>query len=129
MASDKDHLEQAEPNTLKDRWGNERPYDASKYPDDSAAHEGHITKPSGQGGATPKSRPDHQDMFPKNPEPSAGTKEYGDRLRKIEQGEQVDLAAPLESVKADAGKADGKSESASDRQARTERVASKDSPK
>lgn len=26
--------------------------------------------PSGQGGATPRTTPDHQDMFPPNPEPS-----------------------------------------------------------
>jgi hypothetical protein len=79
--------EQAEPNTLKDRWGNERPYDPEKYPDDSPAHKGDITKPSGQGGATPKSRPDHQDMFPANPEPSASAKEKGEENDRVAQGE------------------------------------------
>lgn len=27
-------------------------------------------KPAGDGGASPKSRPDHQDIWPPNPEPS-----------------------------------------------------------
>ena len=90
--------ETAEPNTLKDRWGNEHPYDPERYPEGSAAREGKITKPSGQGGATPKARPDHQDMFPPNPEPSAHAKEYGERLSRQEQGEEVDLQAPLTAV-------------------------------
>jgi len=118
--------EAAEPNTLKDKWGNEREWDPQRYPEDSPAREGHITKPSGQGGATPKARPDHQDMFPKNAEPDSATLEYADRLARKEQGEDVDLAAPLKEV-VKTGK--GKSESASDRQARTERVGAKDSPK
>ena len=79
--------EAAEPNTLKDRWGNERKWDGERYPEGSAAREGHITKPSGTGGSTPKARPDHQDMFPANPEPSESAKERGELNDRIEQGE------------------------------------------
>lgn len=32
------------------------------------------TPPSGQGGKSPKSRPDHQDIWPPNPEPSESAK-------------------------------------------------------
>ncbi len=38
------------------------------------------TPPSGQGGKTPKDRPDHQDMFPPNPEPSESAKAWGERV-------------------------------------------------
>ena len=79
--------EKAESNVLKDRWGNERPWDPEKYPDDSPAKRGHITKPSGQGGANPKSRPDHQDMFPQNPPPSETAKAKGEENDRIMQGE------------------------------------------
>ena len=78
---------EAESNVLKDRWGNERPWDPEKYPDHSAAKEGHITPPSGQGGATPKSRPDHQDMFPANPPPSRSAEEKGREDEKVMRGE------------------------------------------
>ena len=80
--------EAAESNVLKDRWGQERPWDPERYPEDSAAREGHITKPSGQGGATPKSRPDHQDMFPANPLPDdEATREKIELNEKMERGE------------------------------------------
>ena len=78
--------ETAEPNTLKDKFGIERPYDGEKYPDESPAHQGRTTKPSGQGGANPKSRPDHQDMFPPNPEPSESARAKGEELDALEQG-------------------------------------------
>jgi hypothetical protein len=94
MATKNEQSEQAEPNTLKDRWGNERPYDPELYPEGSAAREGKVTGPSGQGGATPKARPDHQDMFPPNPEPSAHAKDWGERLERAEQGEDVDFTTP-----------------------------------
>jgi hypothetical protein len=87
--------EEAEPNFVKDRWGEERRWEGEKYPDGSPAHEGHITKPSGQGGATPKTRPDHQDMFPANPEPSEHAKDWGERLQRQEQGEDVDMTTPF----------------------------------
>ena len=77
----------AEPNTLSDQFGNERPYDAEKYPDDSPAKTGNITQPSGQGGITPKSRPDHQDMFPPNPEPSESAREKGEENDRVLRGE------------------------------------------
>jgi hypothetical protein len=92
--------EPAEPNTLKDQWGNERPWEGERYPEDSPAREGKITKPSGQGGSTPKSRPDHQDMFPKNHE-APESREYGERLARKEQGEDVDLSEPLTSRSGD----------------------------
>ena len=87
MAKEATTGEEAESNVLKDRWGDERPWDPERYPEDSAAREGKITKPSGQGGATPKSRPDHQDMFPKNPEPSDSAKEKGEENDRIDRGE------------------------------------------
>jgi hypothetical protein len=79
--------EKAEPNVLKDRLGDERPWDPEKYPDDSPAKKGHITKPSGQGGANPKSRPDHQDMFPQNPPPSETAKAKGEENDRLMRGE------------------------------------------
>ena len=87
--------EAAEPNTLKDKFGIERPYDPEKYPEGSPAREGSTTKPSGQGGATPKSRPDHQDMFPPNPEPSESAKAKGEELDARDQG-KLDAAADAE---------------------------------
>lgn len=79
--------EPAEPNTLTDKFGNERPYDGSKYPEDSPAATGNTTRPSGQGGATPKSRPDYQDMFPPNPPPSESAAAKGEELDRITRGE------------------------------------------
>jgi hypothetical protein len=117
--------EQAEPNTLKDKWGEEHKWDPERYPEDSAAREGKITKPSGQGGATPKARPDHQDMFPKNPEPSEHAKAQAELNEKVERGEMSWAEAAQATLPA--GK--GPKESASDREARTARVAGKDSPK
>jgi hypothetical protein len=132
MAKDETQVgEEAEPNFIKDRWGNERRWEGEKYPDGSPAHEGHITKPSGQGGASPKTRPDHQDMFPANPPPDEQTLEYADRLRRQEQGEDVDLAAPLTATKGSRSSKseESKGEGVAEREARTARVASKDSPK
>jgi hypothetical protein len=57
--------------------------DFSKYPDDSAAHSGKATPPSGQGGQTPKRRPDYQDQFPANPEPSESAKAWGEKIAKV----------------------------------------------
>ena len=42
------------------------------------------TPPSGQGGKNPKSRPDHQDIWPPNPEPSDSAKE------KAKENEELD---------------------------------------
>lgn len=77
----------AEPNTLTDQFGNERTWDAEKYPEGSAARDGTITKPSGAGGITPKARPDHQDMFPANPEPSESAKAKGEENDRVLRGE------------------------------------------
>lgn len=77
----------AEPNTLKDKFGNEREYDAERYPEGSAAREGNITPPSGQGGAMPKARPDHQDMFPANPEPSESAAKKGEENDAVDRGD------------------------------------------
>jgi hypothetical protein len=41
------------------------------------------TPPSGQGGETPKSRPDYQDMWPPNPEPSDEAKAWGEKIAKV----------------------------------------------
>lgn len=65
--------------------GDKAEIDLEKYPDDSAAHDGQATRPSGQGGATPKSRPDYQDMFPKNPEPSETAKAWGEKVDELGQ--------------------------------------------
>ena len=45
---------------------------------------------------TPKARPDHQDMFPANPEPSEHAKAEQERNRRIEKGE-VSAVNPDES--------------------------------
>ena len=93
--------EEAEPNTLKDMLGEERPYDPERYPDGSAAKEGHITRPSGQGGATPKARPDHQDMFPANPPPSESAAEKGEENDRLIRGEVSPVNPDGEPVKGD----------------------------
>ena len=77
----------AESNVLKDQWGREHDWDAERYPDGSPAKEGNITKPSGQGGTTPKARPDHQDMFPANPEPSEHARAKGEENDRVARGE------------------------------------------
>ena len=79
--------EQAEPNTLKNRDGEEQKWDPQDYPDGSPAREGHITKPSGQGGATPKARPDHQDMFPANYIPDDNVTESTGEALGVEKSE------------------------------------------
>lgn len=38
------------------------------------------TPPTGQGGATPKTRADYQDQFPPNPEPSESAKAWGEKV-------------------------------------------------
>jgi hypothetical protein len=68
---------------LPDENGDVAEIDFSKYPDDSAAHSGKATPPSGQGGATPKRRPDYQDMFPANPEPDEATKAWAEKIREV----------------------------------------------
>lgn len=79
--------EKSESNVLKNKFGDEVPWDGSVYPDGSPAKEGHSTPPSGQGGATPKSRPDYQDMWPANPEPSESAKAKGEENDKVDKGE------------------------------------------
>ena len=68
---------------MPDLHGDVADIDTEKYPDDSAAHEGQATPPSGQGGWSPKSRPDYQDQFPANPEPSDTAKEWGDKVDEL----------------------------------------------
>jgi hypothetical protein len=68
---------------MPDEYGNVRDIDKSKYPDDSAAAKGTATPPSGQGGQTPKSRPDYQDQFPANPEPSEHAKAWAEKIREV----------------------------------------------
>jgi hypothetical protein len=88
-----DNLGAESPNTgdtapieaMTDWKGDRRDLDLDKYPDDAQAHEGVATRPSGQGGKTPKSRPDYQDMFPKNPEPSDIAKEWGEKVDEVGQ--------------------------------------------
>jgi len=68
---------------MPDEQGRVKDIPFEKYPDDSAAHSGKATPPSGQGGQTPKSRPDYQDQFPANPEPSDTAKEWGEKIAKV----------------------------------------------
>jgi hypothetical protein len=68
---------------MPDKWGNQRDMELDRYPETSAAREGQATPPSGQGGASPKSRPDYQDMFPANPEPSETAKAWGERVDEL----------------------------------------------
>jgi len=68
---------------MPDEYGEVAEIDTSKYPDDSAAHKGTATPPSGQGGMTPKRRPDYQDQFPANPEPSPEAKAWGEKIREV----------------------------------------------
>lgn len=57
--------------------------DKAKYPEGSGGAKGTATPPSGQGGETPKARPDYQDMFPPNPEPSETAKAWGEKIAKV----------------------------------------------
>ena len=50
----------------------------AKNTEDTAPKEG--TPPSGQGGKTPKNRPDYQDQWPPNPEPSESAKAWGEKV-------------------------------------------------
>ena len=68
---------------MPDEYGNVAKIDTAKYPEGSGGNKGSATAPSGQGGQTPKSRPDYQDMFPPNPEPSDTAKEWGERIAKV----------------------------------------------
>jgi hypothetical protein len=68
---------------MPDARGNKADIDKSKYPEGSAAAKGMATPPSGQGGETPKSRPDYQDGFPPNPEPSDTAKAWGEKIAKV----------------------------------------------
>jgi len=68
---------------MPDEYGETRDLNLEKYPDDSAAHRGEATPPSGQGGATPKSRPDYQDQFPENPPPSETARAWGEKVREV----------------------------------------------
>src|SRR6188768_2558014 len=74
-----EHPIEAMPNA----YGEVAEIDKSKYPDDSPANKGKATPPSGQGGETPKSRPDYQDQWPPNPEPSESAKAWADKIRDV----------------------------------------------
>jgi hypothetical protein len=75
--------EEHEIEAMPDLHGDVKDIDFDKYPDTSAAHSGKATPPSGQGGATPKSRPDYQDQFPANPEPSDTAREWGEKVDEL----------------------------------------------
>lgn len=64
--------------------------DRERYPEGSPARTGKTTPPSGMGGLTPKSRPDHQDMFAPNPPPSEATAKKG------EDNEAKGLVGPVQ---------------------------------
>jgi hypothetical protein len=68
---------------MPNAYGEVADIDKSKYPEGSAAAKGTATPPSGQGGETPKSRPDYQDQFPPNPEPSESAKAWADKIREV----------------------------------------------
>jgi hypothetical protein len=68
---------------MPDDKGDKRDMELDRYPETSAARDGQATPPSGQGGKTPKSRPDYQDMFPANPEPSETAKEWGEKVDEL----------------------------------------------
>jgi len=68
---------------MPDQWGNKADIETERYPETAAAHSGKATAPSGQGGANPKSRPDYQDQFPANPEPSDTAKEWGKKIDEL----------------------------------------------
>jgi len=68
---------------MPDQWGNVAEIKREKYPEGSGGAKGKATAPSGQGGSTPKARPDYQDMFPPNPEPSDTAKEWGEKVDEL----------------------------------------------
>jgi hypothetical protein len=79
---------------LKDHFGEPAEYDPDRYPEGSPAREGSMTRPSGQGGASPKRRPDYQDQWPEMPEPSESAKAKGEENDRVARGEvtEVELA-------------------------------------
>jgi hypothetical protein len=72
---------------LKDHWGNEVEQNVDGLPDDAPAKTGNTTPPSGQGGASPNTRPSYQDQFPPNPEPSASAAAKGEENDAVAKGE------------------------------------------
>jgi hypothetical protein len=74
------------PDKVKNQWGEELEMDTDVYPKGSPAKEGkEPTPPSGQGGASPKNRPDYQDQWPANPPPSESAQaqaDLNDEMRK-----------------------------------------------
>ena len=94
---------------MPDLYGEVADIDTSKYPDDSPAHKGEATGPSGQGGATPKRRPDYQDQFPENPPPSESAREWAEKIRDV-GAVQAHSDAIAEAAKASSG--DGSSSKA-----------------
>jgi len=80
-------LDQSEDNTLTDQFGNKHEIEKERYPEDSPAKQDVHTTPSGKGGLSPKSRPDHQDMFPANPPPSEHARARGEQNDKVTRGE------------------------------------------
>ena len=80
-------LEQSEDNTLTDQFGNRHDIEKDRYPEDSPAKQDVHTTPSGRGGLSPKSRPDHQDMFPANPPPSEHARARGEQNNRVTRGE------------------------------------------
>ena len=68
---------------MPDQYGNQADIDKGRYPEGSAARKGTATPPSGQGGATPKSRPDYQDQFPENAPPDEATLAYGRKIAEV----------------------------------------------
>lgn len=68
---------------MPDQYGEVAEIDKAKYPEGSGGAKGTATPPSGQGGATPKSRPDYQDMFPPNPPPDEATLAWAEKIREV----------------------------------------------
>jgi hypothetical protein len=68
---------------MPDENGEVAEIDKSRYPEGSAAAKGTATPPSGQGGQTPKRRPDYQDQWPPNPEPSETAKAWAEKIREV----------------------------------------------
>ena len=89
---------------MPDEYGKVRDIDTEKYPDDSAAHRGTATPPSGQGGATPKSRPDYQDQFPENPPVSEHAQAWAEKIRDVGA-----VQAHSDAISEAAGQTNGKS--------------------
>jgi len=87
---------------MPDEFGEVADIDTSKYPDDSPAGRGEATGLSGQGGATPKRRPDYQDQFPENPPPSESAREWAEKIRDVGSVEAHSQAI-AEAAKASSG--------------------------